>query len=290
MIFDDLKRQEAYEKILIIGADKNRTFDGEFHQYLKTLFFPSLKEEHANVVFDNLKYFLDWFNPNKRQFIDEFLKVFKDIEQKKLITEFQKNLQITIEKHSRTLFVKRMQLIRKDAYGIEKGKDKWEDEVVYFILNIVRPPSYIKFNSIDYLQEIENCLDKYSSELEYLSIDIENMSGLDFEIYCQNILLKDGWNVIRNGKAGDQGVDLIASLGVHKAAIQCKRYTATVGNKAVQEIAAGMKFEACTVGVVVTTSSFTKSAKQLAHVIGIKLIHYSELSNFKNIIIQYNRI
>ena len=47
-------------------------------------------------------------------------------------------------------------------------------------------------------------------------------------------------------------------------AIQCKHYSGTVGNKAVQEAYAGCKFYDCHVPVVMTNSHFTDSAKQLA--------------------------
>lgn len=47
-------------------------------------------------------------------------------------------------------------------------------------------------------------------------------------------------------------------------AIQCKLYSAPVGNKAVQEVHAGKAHYQCDVGVVATNSTFTKAAVELA--------------------------
>ena len=49
-----------------------------------------------------------------------------------------------------------------------------------------------------------------------------------------------------------------------KYAIQCKFYSSPVGVSSVQEISAGKEFYNCHVAVVMTNSTFTKNATELA--------------------------
>lgn len=103
--------------------------------------------------------------------------------------------------------------------------------------------------------------------------DVSNLTGIEFEQYCCNILRSKGYSVETTKITGDQGVDIIAiSTDGKKIAIQCKRYSSPVGNASVQEIYSGMKFYNADEAWVLTNSSFTKSAKELAERTGVKLI------------------
>ncbi len=57
-----------------------------------------------------------------------------------------------------------------------------------------------------------------------LSIQLDNLGGIDFEVLCALILEKQGWDVKFTPKTGDGGVDLIALKHAEKAGmlIQCK--------------------------------------------------------------------
>lgn len=91
------------------------------------------------------------------------------------------------------------------------------------------------------------------------------MEGHDFEKFCAGLLAANGFsNVYVTQDSNDQGIDVLAEkLGV-KYAIQCKRYSSDVGNKAVQEVFAGKSYYGCHVGVVLTNRYFTQSARELA--------------------------
>lgn len=67
-------------------------------------------------------------------------------------------------------------------------------------------------------------------------------------------------------------------------AIQCKQYSNPVENKAVQEINAGKGYIDATDAVVVTNSTYSRSAKELANSLGIFLTHHSELDSLEKII------
>lgn len=80
------------------------------------------------------------------------------------------------------------------------------------------------------------------------------------------------WNVTVTKASGDSGVDIVARKGLRKYAIQCKHYSNPVGVHAVQEVVAGKKAYGCSKAMVVTNSTFTKAAKELAETNGVILL------------------
>ena len=71
--------------------------------------------------------------------------------------------------------------------------------------------------------------------------------------------------------SGAQGVDILAIKDSIKYAIQCKNYASHLGNTPVQEVNAGKLYYKCHVGVVMTNSTFTQGAKELAAATGVLL-------------------
>jgi len=67
-------------------------------------------------------------------------------------------------------------------------------------------------------------------------------------------------------------------------AIQCKKYSNPVGNKAVQEVTSGATFHNAEYAVVVSNSSYTASARQLAAKSGVLLLHHSELGRLEEML------
>lgn len=114
----------------------------------------------------------------------------------------------------------------------------------------------------------------------YGNINIDAMNGYDFERFCADVLrTKEFTNVDVTKSSGDQGVDVIAMKNGIRYAIQCKRYSQNVGNRAVQEVLAGKEYYDCSVGIVMTNSYFTKSAIDLAEKTGIILWDRNYLLN-----------
>ena len=113
--------------------------------------------------------------------------------------------------------------------------------------------------AIDFI--IKDDTDKMQDQIK----NFDYMDGYEFETFCSDILVKLGYtNVTVTQSSADQGIDVLAEKDGVRFAIQCKHYSGTVGNKAVQEAYAGCKFYDCHVPVVMTNSHFTDSAKQLA--------------------------
>lgn len=101
---------------------------------------------------------------------------------------------------------------------------------------------------------------------------MSNDIGISFEHQCAAVLKSKGFkNVVVTKASGDQGVDIIAEYDNEKYAIQCKCYSKPVGNKAVQEVFSGMAYYKCDRSIVLTNSTFTKSATELAKRIGVDL-------------------
>lgn len=95
--------------------------------------------------------------------------------------------------------------------------------------------------------------------------ELDDMEGLEFEDYCARLLAGNGFVEVEVTKSsGDYGIDILAEKEGVTYAVQCKRYTAPVGVKAVQEAYAGRDYYDRMVGAVMTNQYFTKPAAEAA--------------------------
>lgn len=118
---------------------------------------------------------------------------------------------------------------------------------------------------------------KCNEEIEVAVMPEIITTGLDFEDFLyRHINAQDGLICEKTKASGDQGVDLIVMAGDKKIAVQCKLYTEPVGNSAVQEVIAGKIVYKCDLACVVTNSTFTKAAADLAKAAEIELLNYKE--------------
>lgn len=102
--------------------------------------------------------------------------------------------------------------------------------------------------------------------------NVDRMEGHEFEYFCAELLKRCGFEEVKVTRgSGDQGVDILAVKEDIRYAIQCKNYSTPLGNKPIQEVYAGKTFYKCHVGVVMTNTTFTKSACELADSVGIIL-------------------
>ena len=108
----------------------------------------------------------------------------------------------------------------------------------------------------------------------------DQMDGHEFEYFCGNLLQNNGFSNVEVTKgSGDQGIDIIAYKDGIKYGIQCKCYSDSIGNKAVQEAFSGKAFYNCHVAAVLTNRYFTKSATELAEKNGVLLWNRDMLEN-----------
>ena len=122
------------------------------------------------------------------------------------------------------------------------------------------------------LRSLSWCLSRFSGSWALSHANLERMDGWEFEEYAARLLKKNGFRHVEvTRSSGDQGVDILAERGGTSYAIQCKHYTGKISNKAVQEAYAGAEYYGCDVPVVLTDSSFTRSAQELGESIGVEL-------------------
>jgi hypothetical protein len=109
-------------------------------------------------------------------------------------------------------------------------------------------------------------------------LDIDAMSGAEFEAYVGGVLRHNGYLVAFTKASGDFGVDLVARRGTDVVAVQCKRRIKPVGAAAVQQVVAGAVMYQCLSTMVISNQSFTSAAVALAERHQCLLIDGSELS------------
>lgn len=113
-----------------------------------------------------------------------------------------------------------------------------------------------------------------------LTEDLESLTGLEFQMYLMKLLKEHGFDDIRTtGTTGDQGADLIGKLQGRSIVIQAKRQGRSVGNRAIQEVAAAVGYYRADEAWVITTRTFTASAKALAQANNVKLVDGHALRN-----------
>lgn len=111
-------------------------------------------------------------------------------------------------------------------------------------------------------------------------------TGSQFELYLENIFKDLGYKVRHTGKAGDQGADLVLKYGDKIYVVQAKYYSSKLDNTPVQEIVGAIKYYNANQGVVVTNSSFTNGAEQLAKANNIILIDGIELKQLVDLVFE----
>jgi restriction system protein len=94
--------------------------------------------------------------------------------------------------------------------------------------------------------------------------EIDKMDGKSFEEYLGTLFTRQGYSVQQTPYQGDWGADLILSKGNVKTVVQAKRYKKSVGVRAVQEAVTAKAKYGCSEAMVVTNSTFTAQARELA--------------------------
>ena len=108
--------------------------------------------------------------------------------------------------------------------------------------------------------------------------NIDSMNGLAFENFCAQQLAKSKWfkTVETIPPSGDFGADIVAvdKEGV-RWVFQCKRYARKLDNTPIQEVVSELPHYKASRAGVITNSSFTTKARQLAKENNVELIEGS---------------
>jgi restriction system protein len=118
---------------------------------------------------------------------------------------------------------------------------------------------------------------------QLLQANVDTLSGQDFERLMELYYIDQGYTVQRIGGSGDHEVDLILQgKEGYKIAVQCKRWKRDAGNDIVLRLKAGKQVHGCYDAWIVTTSNFTKAAREAAEKLNIKLINGLSLQDKLN--------
>lgn len=200
-------------------------------------------------------------------------------------------LRDVIIKHQRVLQRKRRQGRFQDEYGIW-NEEKWHRDLRHFVTKVL--PFEMESDDLDHLADavfsVDACLEELQDnalikdEVDLPIKDSPQSQGHAFEHNCAEILRTQGWHARVTTASGDQGVDIEAERGGYRVVVQCKFYSSTVGNGAVQEVAAGRLHYQADLGMVVSRTSFTSAARQLAQTTGVVLVNYDDLHEINTLI------
>lgn len=110
------------------------------------------------------------------------------------------------------------------------------------------------------------------------------MNGHEFEHWVAAKMRFYGWDAKVTQGSGDQGLDIIAIKSGQMIGIQCKRFTGSVGNGAVQEAHAGRSYHGVKKTAVLTTGQYTRSAKDLSLRTGVVLLEVKDIPKMHEIL------
>jgi restriction system protein len=197
---------------------------------------------------------------------------------------------VLVDKNIYVLIRKRGQLRWRDEYG--KMQDgRWQKEVSKFVReNLVSTLGINEQRALSrhmplLLKVVENRVSRATKKISATPRQFSNsMTPIDFEAYCAEQLSASGWTAHVTNGSHDQGVDIVAEKGGKRIVLQCKLYSSPVGNSAVQEIVAGKLHEKADDAIVVTNSSYTPSARQLANTTGVLLLHHDQLRKLESLL------
>ncbi|MCP1241747.1 restriction endonuclease [Acetobacter lambici] len=189
------------------------------------------------------------------------------------------------------LQISRNQKITQDIYGTVKT-DLWVREIGYFIQTRIDGLINARISNVKDRQQLRayaiNLVEQVSSDPLPVHVPINSyvsdptvfdirMNPFDYELHCALLLKQSGWDAHATQKSGDQGADVIARKGNVRIVVQCKLYSGTVGNDAVQQAFSAQKFQGAQGAIVATNSTFSQSARQAASATGVLLVHHTQL-------------
>ncbi len=110
-----------------------------------------------------------------------------------------------------------------------------------------------------------------------LTTRLRSMSGLEFESWTAALFEQQGFRINKTPTTGDHGIDLIIQNGRDKAAVQCKRWTDTIGEPVIREFYGALLHSGIRRGIVVTTSTFSVQAKLFIRDKPVQLLDLTDL-------------
>ncbi|MCL2655762.1 MAG: restriction endonuclease [Coriobacteriia bacterium] len=111
---------------------------------------------------------------------------------------------------------------------------------------------------------------------------INAMAGVEFEYFLKELFSRLGYSVELTPASNDYGADLLISKEGNRSAVQAKCYSGSVSNTAVQEAFTAKEYYGTNSASVVTNSTFTRNATEMAARTGVSLIDGERLAGLVN--------
>ena len=158
--------------------------------------------------------------------------------------------------------VGRLAFLSRKTSGAGKGKKAHDDELEETTSAFKSPEERIE----DALKELRESVVHELLEL------LARVHPASFESMVLEVLHAMGYGTSREdlervGGSGDGGIDGIISLdklGLEKVYVQAKRWKSDVGSAVIREFVGGLQLKGADKGVLITTSTFTKDARDAA--------------------------
>lgn len=109
---------------------------------------------------------------------------------------------------------------------------------------------------------------------------IDKMDGVEFEKILLVHFKKQGYQGYLTPATNDYGADLVLEKNGQKMVVQAKRWKTIVGIEAVQQAIGAIKHYNAVTGMVITNSSFSQQAKNLARINNVELWDRKTLTGF----------
>lgn len=117
-------------------------------------------------------------------------------------------------------------------------------------------------------------------ERAFTIADIDAMEGVKFEYYLAKLLAKRGYKNVRVTEKYDLGVDIVAQKDGITWGIQAKRYNNQVKAAAVRQVYTALTRYKCDRAMVITNSTYSRPARELASDVGCVLVGRDELAQW----------
>lgn len=316
-IADSLLTYATITHIIFLEKKINALTNGdEFYKIIDDM----IKEvDDLEIVYENTLPIYKEFYESKLGFVDEYMfrvatmiindkvRISNDIE--KEIINYQDNNYSNIDNISsidniikfwlESLAKDNVKVNNIDLYIIAKINDvivQTNNELLLECLTNLK--DWIKYydSKVEYLRKESDknrylsgdfSKEKQAKAFKYSLINVE--TGEEFELYLQNLFRELNYKVKHCGKSGDQGGDLIVKKGNITYVIQAKYYTHKLDNTPIQEVVGAIRFYNANRGVVITNSTFTKKAIELANTNRIILINGDDLEKLTECIYEKDK-
>lgn len=167
----------------------------------------------------------------------------------------------------------------------QKGKDgKSSDDMAAGTSAAGAPTVYAPEVAADLtpLEAIDAAYKRYRAEIESEMLErLKSVHPTQFEEIVVELLVAMGYGGTRVdagraiGRSGDGGIDGVINedrLGLDVIYVQAKRWEGTVGRPEIQKFAGALHGQRATKGVFITTSSYTREARDYADNVALKII------------------